>query len=319
MNSSPESQLQRAFDALEGTSVGDAFGEGFFMSVELATRMLHAQLLEDIPFEFEGTRALQLIIDTRRTQFIETPWRWTDDTAMALEIVANLREFGQINPDALAKAFSRRYLADPRRGYGGAMHDLLPRLSFSPWRVEAPKLFDGSGSFGNGAAMRAAPIGAYFADNPALVVAQAELSARVTHAHPEGVAGAVAVALAACFAARAGKDEVDLLAEVTPFLPANEVKTRCEQAQQMENLTSEQVAEILGSGQAVTAQDTVPFCLWCAQYEGEYFEEALWHTVAGLGDRDTTCAIVGGIVGARVGVGGIPLEWREKRETLGDF
>ena len=98
MNSTPEARLARALDALEGTSVGDAFGEGFFMSLELAQRMLPTGLLEDIPFEFEGTRALQLLIDTRRTEFIETPWIWTDDTAMTLEVVANLREFGEINP-----------------------------------------------------------------------------------------------------------------------------------------------------------------------------------------------------------------------------
>ena len=146
--------------------------------------------------------------------------------------------------------------------------------------------------------MRAAPIGAYFADDPKRAAEEARRSARVTHAHPEGVAGAVAVAVAACFAVRAGEDEVDLLGEVIPFLPDSEVRLRCEQARQMDGLTSEQVAEILGSGQGVTAMDTVPFCLWCATHEGLYFEEAMWHTVAGLGDRDTTCAIVGGIVGA---------------------
>ena len=316
MNSTPESRLQRALDSLEGTSVGDAFGEGFFMSVELATRMLPSGLLDDVPFELEGTRALQLIIDTRRTEFIETPWRWTDDTAMTLEIVANLREFGRIEPDALARGFSRRFLADNGRGYGGAMFQLLPELGRLDWRVESPKLFENTGSFGNGAAMRAAPIGAYFADAPELVAEAARRSARVTHAHPEGVAGAIAVAMAACFAARGS---AELLSDVMPFLPDSEVRLRCEQAQQMDNATSEQVAEILGSGQAVTAMDTVPFCLWCATHEGEYFEEALWHTVAGLGDRDTTCAIVGGIVGARVGTEGIPREWRQKRESLGAF
>ena len=316
MDSTPAARLQRALDSLEGLSVGDAFGEGFFMSVELATRMLPSGLLDEVPFELEGTRALQLLIDTRRTQFIETPWKWTDDTAMTLEIVANLREFEKINPDALAKRFAQRYLDDTSRGYGGAMHSLLPELRQLDWRVEAPKLFEGTGSFGNGAAMRAAPIGAYFADAPEVVAEEAGKSARVTHAHSEGVAGAVAVAMAACFAARAGEDEFDLIGEVLPFLPDSEVRLRLEQAQKMEDLTSEQVAEILGSGQAVTAQDTVPFCLWCAHHEGAYFEEALWHTVAGLGDRDTTCAIVGGIVGARVGIDGIPSEWREKRESL---
>ncbi len=322
MQSTSETRYQRALDALEGTSVGDAFGEGFFMSLELATRMLPSGLLEDIPFEFEGTRALQLLIDLRRTEFIETPWLWTDDTAMALEVVANLREFGEINPDALARGFSRRYLAQPNRGYGGAMFALLPELGRLDWRDESPKLFEGTGSFGNGAAMRAAPIGAYFADNPERVAQEARKSARVTHAHPEGVAGAVAVAMAACFMARAresGADVVDLLGEVLPYLPDSEVRLRCEQAQQMGDATSEQVADVLGSGQAVTAMDTVPFCLWCAHHEGAYFEEAMWHTVAGLGDRDTTCAIVGGIVGARVGTDGIPREWREKREALGKF
>ena len=199
------------------------------------------------------------------------------------------------------------------------MHELLPLLSFSDWRVESPKLFENQGSFGNGAAMRAAPIGAYFADDPERVAEQARRSARVTHAHPEGVAGAVAVAMAACFMARAGSEEIDLIGEVLPYLPDSEVRLRLQQAQQMEDLTSEQVAEVLGSGQAVTAMDTVPFCLWCAHHEGLYFEEALWHTVAGLGDRDTTCAIVGGIVGARGGVNGIPAQWREKRESLGEF
>ena len=179
MNSSPEARLARALDALEGTSVGDAFGEGFFMSVELATRMLPSGLLDDVPFELEGTRALQSIIDLRRTEFIETPWRWTDDTAMTLEIVANLREFGEINPDALARGFSQRYLNDPPRGYGGAMHSLLPELWRLDWRIESPKLFEGTGSFGNGAAMRAAPIGAYFADDPERVArAGAPLGAR---------------------------------------------------------------------------------------------------------------------------------------------
>jgi hypothetical protein len=57
------------------------------------------------------------------------------------------------------------------------------------------------GSFGNGAAMRVAPLGAFFADQPLEVVCnQARLSAEVTHAHAEGIAGAIAVAVAAALA-----------------------------------------------------------------------------------------------------------------------
>ena len=64
-------------------------------------------------------------------------------------------------------------------------------------RPLAAGLFGGSGSWGNGAAMRVAPVGAFFADAPAEAARQAALSAAVTHAHPEAVAGAIAVAVAA--------------------------------------------------------------------------------------------------------------------------
>jgi ADP-ribosylglycohydrolase len=42
----------------------------------------------------------------------------------------------------------------------------------------------------------------------------------------------------------------------------------------------------------------------------------LWLTVSGLGDRDTTCAIVGGIVACHVGLKSIPKDWLKQREKL---
>lgn len=58
------------------------------------------------------------------------------------------------------------------------------------------------------------------------------------------------------------------------------------------------------------------YCLWCASSYLNDFEVALWHTASGLGDVDTNCAIVGGIVAARVGLAGLPVEWRQSREPL---
>ncbi len=321
MDSTPAARLSRALDSLEGLSVGDAFGEGFFMSFELAARLLEKDEFGEAPYDFQDEFIRRELIDVRRTEFIAKPWKWTDDTALALEIVANLREFDTIEPNALARAFSRRYGADPRRGYGGAMHSLLPALQLGDWNLLAPSLFGGTGSYGNGAAMRVAPLGAYFADDPDKCAQNAALSSRVTHSHPEGIAGGIAVAMAACFAARSRQsgEEIDLMGEVLPFVPASETKTRLEQAARMENATGEQVADSLGAGHEVAAYDTAPFCLWCAAQSLEYFDEALWETVSGLGDRDTTCAIVGGIVAARTGAQGIPLEWRQNREALGEF
>jgi ADP-ribosylglycohydrolase len=133
----------------------------------------------------------------------ESPWYWTDDTAMALTIVHILHRHGQIRQDGLAQMFGATYQADPYRGYGYGMTVLLPRLAADPgtWNAHARALFGGQGSLGNGAAMRAAPLGAWFCSDPGAAREQANLAAGVTHAHPEGTSGAVAVALAAALAA----------------------------------------------------------------------------------------------------------------------
>ncbi len=319
MLNTPDARLQRALASLEGLSVGDAFGEGFFMSFELAVRLMESGQFEGPPYDFEDEGAIAQLIGKRDISFIETPWRWTDDTAMALEIVANLREFGEINPDALARGFARRYEATSLRAYGAGMHDLLPKLETADWRDEAGALFGGTGSFGNGSAMRAAPIGAYFADDPEAAARNAALSSIVTHSHPEGVAGAVAVAMAACFAAQQAENprtKRQFISDILPFLEDSEVKDSVRHARGALEEPFAVVVPFLGNGSSISAPDTVPFCLWCAAHQLDDFEQAMWLTVAGLGDRDTTCAIVGGIVAARVGTDGIPAEWREKREDF---
>ena len=58
----------------------------------------------------------------------------------------------------------------------------------------------------------------------------------------------------------------------------------------------------------------MPFSLWCATRHLNDFSEALWETVSGLGDLDTTCAIVGGIVAAAGTL--IPPAWLAAREPL---
>ncbi|MGH2506791.1 MAG: ADP-ribosylglycohydrolase family protein, partial [Ktedonobacteraceae bacterium] len=78
----------------------------------------------------------------------------------------------------------------------------------------------------------------------------------------------------------------------------------------------EAAASMLGSGYQISAQDTVPFALWCAGQFLDNYAEALWQTASGLGDIDTTCAMVGGIVALYTGVEQIPEQWIERREAL---
>lgn len=76
------------------------------------------------------------------------------------------------------------------------------------------------------------------------------------------------------------------------------------------------VASQVGNGLEISAQDTVPFCLWLAASRIDDYAEALWIAARVGGDIDTNCAIIGGIVSLSVGLDGIPQKWRDCRETL---
>lgn len=117
------------------------------------------------------------------------PWNWSDDTEMALSVLATLEASGRIDQDELARRFTTSF--HEGRMYGPAMlHEYFPRVrAGEPWRRVAGSLFEGKGSFGNGGAMRVAPLGAWFADDLDRVVEQARLSAEVTPLPPGGDSG----------------------------------------------------------------------------------------------------------------------------------
>ncbi|MFF2629309.1 ADP-ribosylglycohydrolase family protein [Kitasatospora griseola] len=300
----PITARQAARDALEGVALGDAFGERWFKLFRSP-----AEAIEQIK--------------ARRTPE-ESPWHWTDDTAMALAVHRALIDQDGINRTQLAAMFGATFLADPARGYGYGMTRLLPVLAEHPerWTTEARELFEGQGSLGNGAAMRVAPLGAWFAEDLDEVVEQAEYSAEVTHAHPEGIAGAVAVALAAAYAARGrvlgeGPAGSELLHEVAARTPDGPIREGVAGAAALPAGTEPwRAADLLGNGQRIRASDTVPFALWSAAHHLDDLPDALWTTAEGLGDVDTTCAITAGVVAARTGLTAVPPTWLHRREPL---
>ncbi len=296
MDSLPQdhaARIARARLSLEGLSLGDAFGDRFFVPPAVVSFLLENRALPG------------------------APWLYTDDTVMALSIVEMLELHGGIDPDLLARAFAAKYVADPDRGYGGGAHRILRRISEGEdWRRVAVKAFGGIGSFGNGGAMRAGPIGAYFEGDPACAAAHAQRSAEVTHAHLDGQAGAMAVAAAAAVAA-SGLEGKELLEVAIEHTPRSETRQGLIAARELSfDCSVEAAVRVLGNGSQITSPDTVPFALWSAARCLGRFEEAMWQTVAGLGDRDTNCAIVGGIVILSPGGDALPLGWHESRESL---
>jgi ADP-ribosylglycohydrolase len=294
-----QARIERARIALDGLSVGDAFGERFFTwPPEIITQVIAGREMR------------------------ESWWRYTDDTEMALSITQVLEVFGHIDQDELATLFALRYAQDPRRGYGGMAHEILRRLGQGEaWSQVSPAVFNGTGSLGNGGAMRVAPVGGYFADDYDLAVEHARRSAEVTHAHPEGQAGAIAVAVATAWAWQnrdhRGTDvPFDMLEFVASRTPDGATREGIDLANTLIGADLQTAARRLGTGQRVTAPDTVPFCLWVAARHLRSYADALWETASVFGDVDTNCAIVGGIIALSVGRDGIPAEWLAAREEL---
>ncbi|GAA4457895.1 ADP-ribosylglycohydrolase family protein [Phytohabitans houttuyneae] len=284
-------------DSLDGLSVGDALGAQFFVP-------------GSDPSALRGGR------------LPDAPWPWTDDTEMACSIVEELREHGGIDQDRLAARFAENF--EPYRGYGGGAVVLLRQLrEGAHWRVAAPAAFGGQGSMGNGAAMRVAPLGAFHAGHSRTAALEAMRSAEVTHAHPEAILGAAAVAVAAAEAgwARLTRHRLqpdELIEAVLAHLVDSGVMSGTVRAGRLLGVSVAEAAYELGNGAQVLAFDTVPFALWAAATWLDDYPTAIHACVEAGGDVDTTAAIVGGIVAAYAGTGpnGIPAEWLKRREPL---
>jgi ADP-ribosylglycohydrolase len=280
----PGTRLTLALESLAGLSVGDALGAQHFVT----------RVDPDQP--------------------PPAPWPWTDDTEEACCLVAVLAD-GDFDRDAFADQLGRRH--DPYRGYGpGAVVMLREIREGLPWPIASAAAFEGQGSAGNGAAMRAAPLGAWHADSLAHAAAQGARAAEVTHAHPEGIAGGVAVAVAAAVATAGRLDgqRPALLRAVAAHTPDGLVRDGLLAAGRLSDPL--EAAYELGNGARAMARDTVPFAVWVADRFLDDYPGAIAACLRAGGDVDTTCAIAGGIVAAHTGVGGIPPAWLSAREPL---
>lgn len=292
-----DSSRDPAFDALQGLSVGDALGAQFFVP---ATARTHLDARTEPP----------------------GPWPWTDDTEMACSVYAALRERGSIDTFDLTHAFARRHDFD--RGYGPAANRMLRLIrEGGDARRLAAELFDGQGSFGNGAAMRVAPLGAGHAADPAAAVRPAADTAVTTHTHPQAVDGAIAVAVAAALAVRARTEPTTpagYLRAVADLTPAGPVRRGLTEAARLTDRSDPgAAAALLGNGSRTSAADTVPYALWCAAHWLTDYPAAVWAAIGAGGDVDTVAAITGGVVAARSGSAGIPAHWLAAREPLPDW
>lgn len=192
--------------------------------------------------------------------------RFTDDSVMTLAVAQWLLE-GNMTSDALVKIMQKLGREYIHAGYGGRFHEWLLSENPQPYN-----------SWGNGSAMRVSPVG-WYASSLEEALRLAEITASVSHNHPEGIKGAQAIA-AAMFWAREGKgkQEIKALIEDT-FL------------YDLEH-TLDEIRPLYHFD--VSCQGSVPEAI-LAYLEGNDFEEVIRLAISIGGDSDTIGAMAGAI------------------------
>ena len=289
----PLTAESRAVGCLMGLAAGNVLG----LAVESRTR-------EETRARLGSAGALP------RLPVEEAHRPWDDDLAMAMALAGCLADLppgaDQLDRPAILAAYLD-WLRSGARGIGGLTREVLiktlageARAAERVWQTRCER---GERPLGNGAAMRIAPLGLAFADQPGALFRLASEEASLTHWDPACRQSAALLALLVAALVRRERDPrlfararaEALLPEVAEaFVPVS-LETLAEGRIDGWDMGSTLVAlrvavSVLGSGQP--------------------YAEALPWVLRQGGDTDTNGAIVGALLGARDGLEVIPADWR---------
>lgn len=234
--------------------------------------------------------------------------QWTDDTQMTLCLTRSLVRRGRAEPEDIAREYLGWFQSRDVRGIGATTRNAMSRLEAGAGWQESGA--GGEYAAGNGAAMRAAPLGLlYHGDLEALREACA-LDAEITHKNAEAVAGSRAVAFLVARLVAGAVPGKELLEEMIQFVVGSRVGENLNRSLELlgRGANPQQASEALGVGAYVV--ETVAWSAFCFFHAPDDFPRAVLAAVRGGGDSDTAGAITGALSGARVGVAGIPMAWQ---------
>jgi len=243
---------------------------------------------------------------------------YTDDTHMTIGVAEPLVESKGFNGKHMAQTFIRNYESEPWRGYGPGPPRIFRMIkSGEPWDSAASKIYKG-GSFGNGAAMRVAPIGLLYYYNPTKLKEIACKSSSITHSHELGKEGAALQAYAVSLALNTAPDEeIDREAFILKLQNFVQNQTYKEKIAAIKRLLGEQdrrqVVAVLGNG--IEAPRSVPTAIYCFLSHLRSYKDCVIYAISLGGDTDTIASMAGAISGAHLGIEAIPSNWRERLEN----
>jgi poly(ADP-ribose) glycohydrolase ARH3 len=280
--------------ALIGTAVGDAVGAGF----EWRTAA--------------EADAIEWAADRRELL------AYTDDTHMMIGMAESLVQKEGFDGEHMAHVFIRNYELEPWRGYGPGPPNVFRMIrDGEAWDKAAEKLYHG-GSYGNGSAMRIAPLAVFYHNDLAMLREVAYRSSRITHSHELGKGGAAlqayAVALAVGMMPDKAFESKEFLQKLGELIDHEVYKQKLANTGMLlgEADKAKVVAEL---GNGVEAFNSVPTAIYSFLSHPHSFKEAILFAASLGGDTDTIAAMTGAIAGAYLGADTVPNKWRLKLEN----
>lgn len=227
----------------------------------------------------------------------------SDDTEQAALLAQSLARRPD-DPEACAAEFRRALLEWFLRGPWGIGMATVRACA----RIAAGQRESGVPSAGNGAAMRAGVLGAFFHDRPEERLRFGRELARVTHTDRRAVEGALFVAQTAAWCVAHSAADLEGAVRLTSDDLVREGPLR-EALDCAGRLAGEGASTAEAAGQLKTSGyvvHTVPFALFCLLRHGREPLHALAEAISAGGDTDSIAAILGGWLGALHGEEGLP-------------
>lgn len=247
--------------------------------------------------------------------------RYTDDSEMVKGVLESLiLNQGKFDGNHMAQTFVKNF--DYSRGYGmGAISVLMKIKNGFPWDAPARDVFDGQGSFGNGAAMRICPAALLYHTNLLQLRKIVTKISSITHTHPLGIEGAILQATAIALAVRSNPKDFDqeIFLDNLEMLKLSSIyQHKLKKVREFLGNPPSNITIIKDLGVNITAPESVP-CAIRNFLDSPYdFQKVLFTSISLGGDTDTIACMAGAISGALLGVEVISRSWVDRLEG-GDY
>jgi ADP-ribosylglycohydrolase len=298
-------------DQFSGCLIGQCLGDALGFAVEGFSPKACERYVEDI------------LKTGKAGEFGHWPFpfgQYSDDSQLARELMQSYISCKKFDPADYAERIKLIFVEKRIVGFGYSTKEAAKRLCQGiSWEESGAPPF----SAGNGSAMRAAPIGLFFFDNPQMLIQAAHNQGRITHKDPRSSAGAVAISGA-----------VALVLQEKTINPDSFISTLADWAG---TISSDFASELkkLREWLSLPPEVAVDF-ISRAGFDADYVDDEEWKGISGFvissvlwslysflrtpddywetictaievgGDVDTTAAMAGAISGAYLGIGAVP-------------